>query len=134
MPRAEVNTNLSTYSSAIANNRVSAFHIGLSALLFDKVDLTTRLSYSINAGTYDVPFITLPRQFSGLLNIAVPVNILGGASINGSVAADVGQLLPDSFGAYLGIRKSGFLGSKPSRMRSYSAVRKRSGRWPVDNR
>ncbi|GAB3897207.1 capsule assembly Wzi family protein [Spirosoma agri] len=134
MPRADVNPSLSTYSPAIANNRVSAFHLGLSALLFDKVDLTTRLSYSINAGTYDIPFITLPRQFSGLLNVAVPVNILGGASINGSIAADVGQLLPDSFGAYLGIRKSGFLGNKPARMRPYSATSKRSGYWPVNNR
>ncbi|UHG91726.1 capsule assembly Wzi family protein [Spirosoma oryzicola] len=124
--RAEVNPNLTRFSPAIANNRVSAFHVGLSALIVDKIDLTTRLSYSINAGTYDIPFISLPRQFSGLISLAVPIGILGGSTINASVAADVGELLPRSVGAYLGIRKVGFLGRKPANKKLSSGADKRS--------
>jgi hypothetical protein len=126
MPRAEVNPDLSTFSSAIANNRVSVFHVGLSALLFNAIDLTTRLSYSINAGTYDIPFLALPRQFSGLLTLGVPINILGGAVINGSVAADAGKLLPGSIGAYLGLKKTGFLGGQPSRTKPVTNPTRRS--------
>ncbi|WP_338873201.1 capsule assembly Wzi family protein [Spirosoma sp. SC4-14] len=130
MPKAEVNSELSTYSSAIANNRVSVFHVGISALLFDKIDLTSRLSYSINAGTYDVPFINLPRQFSGLFTLGVPVNMLGGAVVTGSLAVDAGQLLPKSVGGYISLRKTGVLNRNTgNRTLSRPAPNRPSHRW-----
>lgn len=96
----------------IANNRVSVAHLGLSGLLFDTVDLTTRLSVSRNAGTYGGPYLTIPTQFSGLLTASMPLNWLGGTVLNGSVAVDVGGLLPKSIGAYVGLRKTGSLRSR----------------------
>ena len=125
-PKAETRPELSTYSPAIGNNRVSVFHLGLSALLFDRIDFVTRLSYSLNAGTYDVPYSTLPHQFSGLLTFSVPVNVLGGVSINGSVAADAGKLLPGSVGGYIGLRKTGFLSGSGVGNQSASRVPSRT--------
>lgn len=108
-PRVEINANDRV---GIANNRVSAAHLGLSGLLFDTVELTTRLSMSRNAGTYDTPYVNRPTQFSGLLTASVPLSWLGGTVLNGSVAIDAGGLLPSSAGAYIGLRKMGLLGGR----------------------
>ena len=97
----------------IVNNRVSVFHFGLSALLFNKVDVSTKLSFSQNAGTYDVPYLNLPQQFSGLFTVSVPVNILGGISLNGSFAVDSGELLPESKGGFVSLRKTGLFTRRP---------------------
>lgn len=99
----------------IANNRVSVYHLGFSALLFNKVDMAARLSFSRNAGTYAIPYITIPAQFSGLLTASLPINIFGGTVLNGSIAVDAGDLLPNSVGAYVGLRKTGLLGGKRQR-------------------
>lgn len=113
-PSSEVRPTLPG-RNGIANNRVSVFHFGLSSLLFDKVDVTTRLSYGINAGTYLIPYPTLPTQFSGLLTASIPLNVLGGIRLNGSVAIDTGELLPNSVGGYIGLRKTGLLGGRSAR-------------------
>ena len=112
-PQREVRRDLPGYGAGIANNRVSAAHLGISALLLNKVDLTTRLSVSRNAGTYSIPYVSIPTQFSGLLTASMPLNWLGGTVLNGSVAVDVGGLLPGSVGAYVGLRKTGLLSRRP---------------------
>ncbi|QMW01828.1 capsule assembly Wzi family protein [Spirosoma foliorum] len=112
-PQQEVNPSLPP-RYGIANNRVSVYHMGLSALVFNKVDMTARLSFSKNAGTYAVPYLTIPSQFSGLLTAAIPLNVFGGTVLNGSIAVDAGDLLPNSVGAYIGLRKSGVLSGKRS--------------------
>ena len=122
-PQREVRPDLPTYGPGIANNRVSVVHLGVSGLLFDTVDLTTRLSVSRNAGTYAVPYLTLPTQFSGLLTASVPLNWLGGMVLNGSVAVDGGGLLPNSVGAYVGLRKTGLLTGRPSDAAGLAGVR-----------
>ena len=98
----------------ISNTRVSVAHFGISGLLFNTVGVTTRLSASRNAGTYGNPYLTIPTQFSGLLTASVPLNWLGGTVLNGSVAVDVGKLLPNSTGVYVGLRKTGFLSGRSS--------------------
>ncbi|GAB3641876.1 capsule assembly Wzi family protein [Spirosoma arcticum] len=110
-PQREITLNNGV---GIANNRVSVVHLGLSGLLFDTVDITTRLSASRNAGVYGDPYLSIPTQFSGLLTASVPLNWLGGTVLNGSVAVDVGGLLPNSAGAYVGLRKTGFLRGRSS--------------------
>lgn len=108
-PATEVRPSLPP-NTGIANNRVSAFHVGLSALLADKVTLMTRLSFSRNAGTYSIPYSDILGQFSGLITASVPLNILGGIALNGSLALDQGELLPNSVGGYISLRKTGTLG------------------------
>ncbi|QDK83078.1 capsule assembly Wzi family protein [Spirosoma sp. KCTC 42546] len=111
IPQQEISATLpSRYG--IANNRVSVFHAGLSALVFNKVDLIARLSFSKNAGTYAIPYLTIPSQFSGLFTASLPLNLFGGTILNGSFAVDAGELLPNSVGAYVGLRKTGMLSGK----------------------
>ena len=107
-PNGETNPSLPQRGS-ITNNRVSAFHLGLFVQLLSTIDLTAKLTLSRNAGTYVVPYLTIPTQFSGLLTAAVPLDVLGGVVLNGSVAVDAGGLLPNSVGAYVGLRKTGIL-------------------------
>lgn len=113
-PQTEVRSDLPSHGIGIANNRVSMGYFALSALLFNKIDVVTRLAYSTNAGTYAIPYTTLPHQFSGLITASIPTNIFGGTSINGSLAVDSGKLLPNSVGVYLGLRKTGFLSGQPT--------------------
>ncbi|GAB4026641.1 capsule assembly Wzi family protein [Spirosoma gilvum] len=110
-PQQEVNSSLPP-RYGIANNRVSVFHLGLSALVAGKVDITTRLSFSQNAGTYPNPYITIPNQFSGLLTASLPVNLFGGTVLNGALALDSGELLPNSFGGQISLRKTGVFQQK----------------------
>ncbi len=108
-PQAEVQPSLpSRYG--IANNRVSVVHVAAAGLLLNRVELQTRLSVGRNAGTYSIPYLTVPMQFSGLLTASLPVNWLGGLRLNGSVAVDAGGLLPNSAGVYVGLRKTGVPG------------------------
>ena len=109
-PEREITPNNGT---GVFNNRVSAFHLGLSGLLFDTIDLTARLSVSRNAGTYSNVFPTILTQYSGLLTASIPLRVLGGVVVNGSVAIDRGGLLPSSVGAYVGLRKTGLLSGRP---------------------
>lgn len=112
-PQKGLRQDLPDHGVGIANNRVSVGHLGISALLFNRVELTTRLSYSQNAGTYAIPYSGLPGQFSGILTAATPVNWLGGTVLSGSLAVDAGQLLPGSSGVYIGLRKAGLLSKPP---------------------
>jgi hypothetical protein len=95
--------------SFTSNNRISVLHLGLKGTLMQKVIWTTKLSYSSNAGTYDVPFINTPTQFSGLLTMQGKINVFGGTILKGSIAADLGDLYPDTYGFTLGLRKEGLL-------------------------
>lgn len=110
-PQQEVSSSLQL-RYGIVNNRVSVFHVGLSALVLNKVDMTARLSFSRNAGTYAVPYTSIPMQFSGLLTASIPLSLFGGTVLNGSLAVDAGELLPNSVGAYVGLRKTGLLSGK----------------------
>ena len=116
-PQKEVNPALPPHYG-IANNRVSAFHIGLSALLFNKLEVLSRLSLSRNAGTYANYYLAIPSQFSGLITASLPINLLGGTVLAGSIAVDSGGLLPNSVGSYISLRKTGIISRKRSTINS----------------
>ncbi|PWJ60377.1 capsule assembly protein Wzi [Dyadobacter jejuensis] len=88
-----------------ANNRVAALHLGLQGSVFQKVLWMSKLSVSNNSGIYDVPFEGNPKQFSGILSLQTHLSILGGSTLKGSVAADMGDLYRKSVGFSLGLRK-----------------------------
>ncbi len=92
-----------------SNNRVSVIHAGLKGTLLEQIEWSTRFSYSSNAGTYDAPFKTYPKQFSGLMTLQTRLNFLGGVWIKGSVAADIGDLYQKTYGFSLGLKKDGIL-------------------------
>ena len=88
-----------------SNNRISVLHLGLKGILNQNIYWLTKLSMSDNEGTYDVPFKGNPNQFSGLLALQTRVSLLGGMLLKGSVAADIGDLYPKTYGFTLGLRK-----------------------------
>ena len=107
-PTAEARPTLPS-SIGIVNNRVSAVNIGGSAMISGKIQVVTRLSFSRNLGTYPMPYPDAPTQFSGLLTAAVPVRAFGGTTLTSSLGLDLGGLLPNSVGMYVGLRKTGLL-------------------------
>ena len=110
-PTSETQWKYPKYADSFtSNNRVAVFHIGLNGTLLQKVMWTSKFSYSSNIGTYDAPFVTKPTQFSGLLMLQKRTKILGGSTIKGSIAADLGKLYPNTYGFTIGIRKEGILG------------------------
>ncbi|GAB2778957.1 capsule assembly Wzi family protein [Rhabdobacter roseus] len=112
-PTSDTRWRWPNYGDAFtSNNRVWVFHLGVRGTLLQKIEWSTKLSYSSNGGTYDLAFDP-PEvyQFSGILNLQSKVNWLGGgATVFGSLAADVGDLYPVSYGVRLGLRKDGLLG------------------------
>jgi len=93
---------------AIANNRVVVYHLAARGTFGPRAEWLLRASYSQNYGTYSNPFPAGTNQFSGSLNLSVPVRIpvLKTVQLNGSVAYDQGRLLGTTGGAYLGLRKT----------------------------
>ena len=89
-----------------SNNRVMVLHAGLQGTLFQKVIWQTKLSYSNNSGTYDLPFSNSPKQFSGILSLQTNLKLFGGSVLTGSFAADQGQLYQNALGFSLGLRKN----------------------------
>ncbi|SEI51882.1 Capsule assembly protein Wzi [Dyadobacter koreensis] len=94
--------------SFTSNNRVAVYHLGLRGTFLRKMVWTTKMSYSSNIGTYDQPFPSI-NQFSGLITMQGKINLFGGTILKGSVAADLGELYPDTYGFTLGLRKEGLL-------------------------
>jgi hypothetical protein len=86
-----------------SNNRVLVVHAGLRGTIAQKIEWYTKLSYSNNSGAYLAPFSA--DQFSGLLAFQSRLNFLGGTTVKGSFAADIGKLYPTNYGFSLGLRK-----------------------------
>lgn len=105
-PQTEVSPRLPV-GFVVANNRVSLWHLGLSGQVAGRMQWQVKLAYSQNFGTYDVPYPTVANQFSGLLNVSMPLRIprLGSCHLIASAAIDQGQLLTNSSGLYIGLRQ-----------------------------
>lgn len=95
-----------TTNWAINNNRVQMAHIGLQATVLQRMKLMAKFSYSRNHGVPGEPLPGTPAQFSSLVQLALPVNWLGGSFLNASMSADVGQLYDNAIGSYIGLRKT----------------------------
>jgi hypothetical protein len=101
------------YGGFTNNNRIHVFHLGVAGSIplegFDflngPITYETKLSFSRNFGTYNVPFRMPKQQFSGIATVLVPLNVLGGVQLTGSLALDQGNLYPTAVGGYIGIRK-----------------------------
>jgi hypothetical protein len=88
-----------------SNNRVMMFHLGLKGTLFRKIEWLGKFSFSENSGAYLEPFIGSPRQFSGMLMMQSKLDVLGGLTVKGAYAADIGDLYRKTYGFMLGVRK-----------------------------
>ncbi|WP_165933444.1 capsule assembly Wzi family protein [Arundinibacter roseus] len=102
--RLEVSDSIRTTGEFFPSNSVILYHIGLEALLLNKVHVLAKASYSLHFGTINIPFERRISQFSSLLALDMPLSALGHIKLNGQLAWDKGGLYPSSLGSYLGIR------------------------------
>lgn len=91
---------------AISNNRVQVGHLGLLGQWPSGAQIRALLSYSRNFGQ---PMSSDPRaplsQFSGMAQLTLPVQWLGGSQLSMAVALDQGQWLTNTVGSWLSLRK-----------------------------
>ena len=93
-------------NALFTNNRVQAYYLGIKSALNESIKLETKLSYSENLGLQDFLFIKPLNQFSALVNLNIPSNIFGKSNLIFSLSYDTGNLLPNTLGVYLGLRKT----------------------------
>jgi hypothetical protein len=101
----------------VENNRLKAHHFSLAGKLFRKAPYKLMLTYSHNYGTYFKPYTgesqwgkdwgtvkeTPLNQLSGAFMGEIP-GLVKNFALTYGLFVDKGQLLPDNFGATLGIR------------------------------
>ncbi|WP_428658455.1 capsule assembly Wzi family protein [Runella sp.] len=89
-----------------SNNRVIVYHLGFEGYYGENLHFLSKLSYSLNYGTYGFPYPTVPKQFSGLFQVDGQLNLWDGLEWTAAVALDQGELYKNTFGGKIGIRKS----------------------------
>lgn len=98
--------------TVIENNRFKAVHFGIGGQLLG-LPYKTCFTYSSNYGTYDIPYTSKLKQFSGLLEVNIPVKQIP-FKIDVACALDKGDLLGDNVGFWLRLSKRGILSLKKS--------------------
>jgi hypothetical protein len=100
------------YGTFTVNNRLTVAHVGVAgslplrgSLLLAPISYQAKFSFSHNLGTYNTPYTPARNQFSGYVSIAVPMTILGGLQLTGSVAADGGTLYTNGVGTFISLQK-----------------------------
>ncbi len=88
------------------NNRLTMGYLGASGQVGKGVDWFFRLSYSQNYGTYSNPYPTPFGQVSALVNGQWQVPNVSNLRLVASVAMDQGELLPNTVGGFIGLRKN----------------------------
>jgi hypothetical protein len=88
------------------NNRLNMAYIGASGQFGKFLRWTFRTSYSVNYGTYTNPYPVSYNQLSSLVGLQLRVARLPKTIVTASLAVDQGQLLPNTFGGFLGLRKT----------------------------
>ena len=86
------------------NNRVMAFHLGLGGML-GKINYRSFFTYSINKGTYSLPFDPEKNQFSWYFETTFP-SIWQGIDMKVMLAADIGHMYGNNLGVNLLFRRT----------------------------
>lgn len=89
------------------NNRVIAHHIGITGQPTGEIRYRLLLSHSRNWGTYGDPFVDVKKNTSALAEVSYMPSQLKGWTFTGSVALDHGDLLGNSAGGMITVRKTG---------------------------
>ncbi len=97
----------------IINNRVIAHHFGIEGYIEVWKGLAWRqlFTYSRNYGTHSRPFDQRRDQFSWLMELVTPLDLLN-LDISVSLAADVGDMYGDNYGLMIKLSKDGVLGGE----------------------
>jgi len=91
----------------LPTNRVVFYHLGLEGLLAQKVRFMVKLSHGRHYLSSLTPLSDpIYRQFSSMLSVDAPFLRWGDTRLKAQLAYDKGDVLPDSFGGYLGIKSN----------------------------
>ena len=90
----------------IRNNRISAFHGGISGYVSSELQYRALCSYSRNWGTYSNPSISIKDQFSCLAEVNYTPQKFVGWSFSLAVANDNSDLVGDNTGIRIKISKT----------------------------
>lgn len=94
------------------SNRVLAHHIAFSGSPSQALNYRVLLTYSRHWGTYDNPFNEIKKQLNSLVEVTYLPPCWEGWSFTLSAALDRGNMLGNSGGGMLVIRKQGIIGSQ----------------------
>lgn len=92
------------------SNRVKGFHLGVTGNPTPEIDYRVLVSVVKHWGTYSTPFRTIRRNQNGLVEVTYKPGRINGWSFTLAGAADGGNMLGDSWGGMLTIRKTGLIG------------------------
>jgi hypothetical protein len=98
----------STEGSFTNNNRLYALHLALAAS-WGKVNMTAKVTFSNNFGTYNEPFIHSAKQSSLLFYAERPVSLNPNSLLTVSFAADKGSLYSNAVAILVGWKYRGIL-------------------------
>lgn len=104
MPQSDVQT-AAKGNLFFPNNRVSMGYLGASGQAGKALDWTLRFSYSRNYGTFSNPYPTPYGQLSALASVLWSMPQLTNTQLTASLALDQGQLLRNTLGGFVGLRK-----------------------------
>ena len=97
---------------AFESNRVKGFHIGLNGSPTSEIDYRILVSVAKHWGTYGSPYRNIRRNQNGLLEVTYKPEQIRGWSFTLAGAVDGGNMLGESWGGMLTIRKTGLIGKK----------------------
>ena len=87
------------------NNRVAMGYLGANGQAGKALAWSFRLSYSQNYGTFSNPYPVPYGQLSALASVQWLMPQLVNTQLTASLAMDQGQLLPNTLGGFVGLRK-----------------------------
>lgn len=94
------------------NNRIQAWHIGLSGNPNSEVSWKMLMSFTKNWGTYNYPFADVKKQQYYMLEVRYAPKRLHGWYTKLALGLDHGTVIGNSIGAQLSIHKTGILTNK----------------------
>jgi hypothetical protein len=91
------------------NNRVIAYHLGVSGYITPNLSHRILLTYRKGLGTMSSPYIHPQEAFSGLAEVSYHSSKIQGLDISLSAGIDAGHLTGNNAGFNLSIKKSGLI-------------------------
>lgn len=91
----------------VKNNRLMAFHLGISGEPFESFLYRVLATYQEGFGTYDLPFTSKRREVNCLLEAGY--HFMNGWQVRGSYGMDLGKIMGNNTGFQLSVSKSGIL-------------------------
>ena len=105
MPQSDVQS-VAKGGRFFSNNRIKMAYLGANGQLGKNLNWTFRASYSLNYGTFTDPYPVSYGQLSALASFQLMLPYVARTVLTASAAVDQGQLLPNTIGGFVSLRKN----------------------------